>query len=370
VARLGADDFVIVMPDCTEAQAQRVAARVGDALGQPFAIDGQPTRINVHLGIASFPDHGQEPAVLLQAAETALLVGREGKRRISVFDVQLDSERERRMGLLTELRRALDGNELRLVYQPKVALTPDPQLRVEALVRWEHPERGLQNPADFIGFAERTGFIRELTGWVVDHSLRQIVKWRTQGMDVQVGVNLSAVDVRSADLATTIIERLRHYQLPAACLTVEISQAALELEDELILDCLRVLDRFGVKLALDDFTGGVQALALLDRLPVRTVKIERAMLSDLPKDQARQVLVKASIQLAHHKGLQVMAEGVEDAATLALLRTYGCDFAQGYYFGKPLASDALHAWVDHQMRRFQPQPPSVSGSSPKAATSI
>lgn len=353
VGRLGGDDFIALLPDCDADQAQRVAARVIDALGRPFSIEGQQYWVKTHVGVASAPEHALDSILLLRAAETALASARAAQRSAVVYNLDHEKQRQQQLSLLAELRQALLGNELLLMYQPKVDLSNSERLRVEALLRWEHPERGLQSPAEFVPFAERTGFIVEVTRWVIDQALRQVMAWRKQGLDVQIGVNLAVADVRNADFPTYVIERLRFYQLPPDCLTVEISEAALGSEPELVRNCLQVLDRYGVKLAIDDFSGGASALAYLDDLPVSVVKIERALIAGMMLDAARQTLVRSSIEFAHQRGLQVMAEGVENAATLQLLRDFQCDFAQGYYFGKPLPADAYPAWVQHQARRFQ-----------------
>jgi predicted signal transduction protein with EAL and GGDEF domain len=352
VGRLGGDDFIAILPDCDASQGQRVASRVNDALVRPFSIEGHKVHFKCHIGLASFPEHSKESGELIRAAETAQVNARSTQRTICVYNLGHEQQREQQLGLLSELRRALEGNQLKLMFQPKVSLRNDPRLRVEALIRWDHPERGLQSPAAFLPMAERTGFITSITRWVIDSALLQVVQWRKLGLDIQVAVNLAVLDVRNNDLPTFVIERLRHYDLPPDVLTVELSEAALKLDPEQSKLCLQVLDRFGVKLAIDDFAGGSSALSYLDELPVSAVKIERSLIHALPSDSAKQVLVRSAIEFAHLRNLLVMAEGVEDAATLQVLRQLSCDFAQGYYFGKPLPADAIPSWVSHQARRF------------------
>ena len=352
LARLGADDFALLLPGCDAAQGARVASRLVDVMRKPFEHDGQSVLMAATIGVAAFPEHAHDSVTLLQAADTALHEAKSRQASIVAYDPEHERNREMHLSLLGDLRRALELDELHLLYQPKVSLSGDPRLMVEALLRWEHPERGPQSPASFVPFAEKTGFIVTLTRWVLDRALAQCASWRAGGIDVQVAVNVSARDVTSPDFPTYVVERLREHGLPADLLTIEITETAMVQEPQAAKQCLQILDRFGVKLSIDDFGTGFSSLTYLRELPVDAVKIDRSFVAPLTRDTASQVIVKSTIDLAHSLSMRVTAEGVEDAETLQALRALSCDYAQGYYFGKPLSADDFSSWVEHQSRRF------------------
>lgn len=353
LARLGGDDFVVLLPGCDTDQGVRVAARLVDVVKRPYDYEGQSIRLAATVGIATYPDHAKDAAGLTQAADLALYDAKAKQMSSLAFDPAHEREREQYLSLQIELRRALEMEQLTLVYQPKVDLSGAPRLMVEALLRWDHPERGRQNPAAFIPFAEKTGFITTITRWVLDASLQQANRWKQQGMDVQIAVNVSAKDVTSDDFTTFIVERLRHYALPPQQLTIEITETAMMQEPDAARRCLTVLDSLGVKLSVDDFGTGFSSLNYLRDLPVETIKIDRGFVAMVNQDNCSRVIVKSTIDLAHSLNMKITAEGIEDAATLKTLRALGCDYAQGYYFGKPLTAQEYVSWVEHQMRRFQ-----------------
>ena len=353
IARLEGDDFALLLPGCDSARGARVAARLIDVIRKPFEFDGQSIAIAATVGVATFPEHAQDAAGLMQAADTAMRAAKSRQASIVSFDPEHERDREAHLSLLGDLRRALELGELLLMYQPKVCLQGEHRLMVEALLRWDHPERGMQNPATFVPFAEKTGFITTMTRWVLDRALSQAANWKRMGLDVEMAVNVSARDVTTEDFPTYVVERLRHYEVAADMLTIEITETAMVQESGAARACLQILDRFGVKLAIDDFGTGFSSLTYLRELPVDAVKIDQSFVSGLTTDAGSRVIVKSTIDLAHSLKLQVTAEGVENAETLHALRALGCDFAQGYYFGKPLSSDDFASWVHHQSRRFQ-----------------
>jgi diguanylate cyclase (GGDEF)-like protein len=357
LARLGSDDFAVLLPGCTAQQGSKVAARLVEVMRRPFMQDGQSVLLAATVGVAAFPEHAQDSQGLMQAADTALHEAKARQSSIVSYDPEHERSREIQLSLLGDLRRALELDELHLLYQPKVGLAGDSRLMVEALLRWEHPERGPQNPATFVPFAEKTGFITTLTRWVLDNALSQTARWKQAGLDVQVAVNVSARDVTSEDFTTYIIERLRHYDLSPQTLTIEITETAMVKEPQSARKCLQILDRFGVKFAIDDFGTGFSSLSYLRELPVDAVKIDRGFVSAMLEDAGSRVIVKSTIELAHSLSLRAIAEGVENAETLQALRALGCDFAQGYYFGKPLTAQAFTSWVEHQSRRFMTREP-------------
>lgn len=352
IARLGGDDFAILLPGCETDQGVRVAARLGDVIKRPFVYEGQTIRLSSTIGIATFPDHAQDAASLIQAVDLAQYEAKSKNLPTVAFNPEQEREREQYLALQSELRRALELNELRLVFQPKVSLGGEHRLMVEALLRWDHPERGRQNPLTFIPFAEKTGFITTITRWVLDNALRQASIWKQQGLDVQIAVNVSPKDVAGDELPTYVVGRLRHYGLTADHLTIEIAESAILQEPAATRQCLTILDRFGVKLSVDDFGTGFSSLEYLRDLPVQGIKIDRAFVQAINSDNCSRVIVKSTVDLAHSLDVEITAEGVEDKETMLSLRELGCDFAQGYYFGKPLTAEEYLEWVEHQMRRF------------------
>jgi predicted signal transduction protein with EAL and GGDEF domain len=366
LARLAGDDFAVLLPGCTAAQAERVAARLIDAARRPFVHEGQTVLLSATIGAAEFPEHALDADGLLQAADNALYEAKSQHRTVLCFDVEHERKREQRASLLGDLRRALDHDELSLVFQPKVSLAGSPRLMVEALLRWVHPERGPQSPADFVPFAEMTGFITSITRWALDHALAQSATWLRSGLDVQVGVNVSARDLAGEDFTTYVVDRLRHHGLKPDMLTIEVNEAALVKEPLAARRCLEVLDRLGVKLAIDDFGTGFSSLQYLRELPVDAVKIDRSFVSEILSDPGARIVVKSTIDLAHSLSMRAIAEGVETPEILQMLRELGCDYAQGYYFGRPLSASDYAAWVEHQARRFEPAAQAQALSDPGA----
>lgn len=352
IARLGGDDFAILLPGCDTDQGVRVAARLGDVIKRPFDFEGQSIRLSSTIGIATYPEHAKDAPSLIQAVDLAHYEAKSKSMPCVAFNPEHEREREQYLALQSDLRRALEMNELRLVFQPKICMIGEHRLMVEALLRWDHPERGRQNPATFIPFAEKTGFITTITRWVLDNALRQVSIWKQQGLDVQVAVNVSPKDVLGDELPTYVVGRLRHYGLSPDHLTIEIAESAILLEPMATRQCLTILDRFGVKLSVDDFGTGFSSLEYLRELPVHGIKIDRAFVQAINHDNCSRVIVKSTVELAHSLDVLITAEGVEDSATMSALRELGCDFAQGYYFGKPLTAEEYLDWVEHQMRRF------------------
>jgi predicted signal transduction protein with EAL and GGDEF domain len=366
LARLAGDDFAVLLPGCTAAQAERVAARLIDAARRPFVHEGQTVLLSATIGAAEFPEHALDADGLLQAADNALYEAKSQHRTVLCFDVEHERKREQRASLLGDLRRALDHDELSLVFQPKVSLAGSPRQMVEALLRWVHPERGPQSPADFVPFAEMTGFITSITRWALDHALAQSATWLRSGLDVQVGVNVSARDLAGEDFTTYVVDRLRHHGLKPDMLTIEVNEAALVKEPLAARRCLEVLDRLGVKLAIDDFGTGFSSLQYLRELPVDAVKIDRSFVSEILSDPGARIVVKSTIDLAHSLSMRAIAEGVETPEILQMLRELGCDYAQGYYFGRPLSASDYAAWVEHQARRFEPTVQAQPATEPVA----
>jgi diguanylate cyclase (GGDEF)-like protein len=347
IARLGGDEFGVLLATGSADHAPRVVAeKILKALEAPLVVAGQTMDIAASIGIARFPDHGQDAAALLRAADVAMYVAKRGKTGWSVYDPSHDERRQDFLTLLGELRRAVEAGELMLHYQPKVSLLDNKVNSVEALVRWNHPKRGLVPPQDFIPFAEQTGYISSITRWVLAAAIAQCGRWHRKGLRLKMCVNVSARDLRQGDALVSYISlALAGAQLPAGMLCLEITESALMEDPRGSQAALRSLRALGVSTAIDDYGTGYSSLAYIKQLAVNELKIDRGFVSGMEADARNAAIVRSTIELGHNLGLAVVAEGVETDHELAELRRFGCDIAQGYHFARPMEAEALEAWL-------------------------
>ncbi len=352
VARLATYEFGVVLPTCNGEQAGALASKIAEALARRVEFEGQSVLPGGEIGIAVYPDHGMDPGSLLYSADIAASHARAEISRIAVFDPSFESQREQQVKMLGELREALERGELHVALQPKVNLKGDGTLMAEALMRWEHPERGPQNPGEFVPFAEKTGFITQLTYWMIDSSLATAADWMNKGLPLAVSVNLSPRDLGSPDFTTYVVERLRAHKLRGATLTFEVTEQAVFNASPIVRQNLDVLHRLGVKIAIDDFGSGFATLDQLRSLPLSYLKIDRQYVRGLTRDKASRIIVQAAIALGHAIGVEVVAEGVEAQDQIDMLRRLKCDQVQGYFVGKPLGRNDFEAWVRNRSARF------------------
>ncbi|GAA0743088.1 EAL domain-containing protein [Ideonella azotifigens] len=345
VARLAGDEFALLLPGASPARAQWVAQSVVRSFERPVQLDDSVVDLSAGIGIACFPEHAEHADQLMGRA---LLAMTEAKRRMAgclVYDPSIDAGSAQTLSLLGELRHALRHGELRLFLQPKLRLADGSLIGAEALVRWQHPTRGLVPPNQFIPFAEETGFIHELTLWVVDEAARVWAQHRAQGLELRLSVNLSAHDLMKADLVARIDARLRHHDVPPSALCLEITESAIASDPQRALQTLHALKTSGYKLSIDDFGAGYTSLGQLIDLPVNELKIDMLFVRTMDTNADKASMVRFIIGLAHDCRLTVVAEGVENPAILAQLSALGCDEAQGYHISKPLPSGELVDWV-------------------------
>jgi EAL domain-containing protein (putative c-di-GMP-specific phosphodiesterase class I) len=295
-------------------------------------------------GVAVFPDHAVDAEGLLRRADVAMYQAKRERSGVEVYDSTRDANTPDRLGLLGDLRRALDTGDVELHYQPKVRF--DGQVAgLEALVRWVHPERGRVNPEEFIGMAETSGLMPQLTEYVLDTALAQIAKWRAMGLDAPVAVNVSPRDVRSPGFAGAVAARLAHHKVPPGSLQLEITETVLLEDPQQAADTLNGLTGHGVKMSLDDFGTGYSSLVHLRRLPVSELKIDRSFVARLVVDPEDAEIVRCTIDLAHSLGLLVVAEGVEDDETWERLRELNCDAVQGWLVAAAMPPDEATNWL-------------------------
>ncbi|OIK07058.1 putative bifunctional diguanylate cyclase/phosphodiesterase [Streptomyces monashensis] len=344
-ARLGGDEFAVLLPvaDSTTS-ATRVARGLVADLSSPLDLDGLTLVLEASAGVAVFPDHALDAEGLLRRADVAMYQAKRDRTGVEVYESKRDSNTPDRLGLLGDLRRALDAHEVQLHYQPKVRF--DGQVAgLEALVRWVHPERGKVPPDEFIAIAESSGLMPHLTEYVLETALGQVARWRAQGLRVPVAVNVSPRDVHTPGFAGSVAARLARHGVPAGALQLEITEHVLLEDPQRAADTLAGLTGHGVKMSLDDFGTGYSSLVHLRRLPVSELKIDRSFVARLAVDTEDAEIVRCTVDLAHSLGLLVVAEGVEDDETWERLRDMGCDAVQGWLVAAAMPPEETTAWL-------------------------
>jgi diguanylate cyclase (GGDEF)-like protein len=345
VARLGGDEFAILLESVEPGNAARVAQKILTSLESPIGYLGQPLDVGTSIGIAHYPLHGMDAAILLRNADIAMYVAKRNKSGFATYDPEYDTHQQQHLSLLSDIRRAVENNELRLYYQPKVSLSSSAAAAVEALLRWIHPTRGMIPPAEFIPFAEQTGYIKILTRWVLEESIRQCGKWHASGLCMKVSVNISARDLMNRELPDMIAQLLEKYRTPANLLCLEITESGFIEDPSYAQRVLGRLNALGLQLSIDDYGTGYSSLSYIAQLPVDELKIDRSFVMKMMQDKTTSMIVRSTIELGHSLGLKVVAEGVEDEASYNFLQELGCDHAQGYFMSRPLPPRELEEWL-------------------------
>jgi EAL domain-containing protein (putative c-di-GMP-specific phosphodiesterase class I) len=304
-----------------------------------------PIRVETSIGVALYPEHGAEAGVLFRRADIAMNISKQAGVPYTVYDPAQDKHSPQRLALMGELHHAIEHNELLLFYQPKINLKTRRILGVEALVRWQHPYRGMIPPDQFILPAEQTGLIHPLTQWVLAAGMRQCKAWREAGMALTVSVNLSARNLLDMKLPGQVAELLRMTGVSAEWMTFEITESAIMADPVRALEILNMLHEMGIRFSIDDFGIGYSSLAYLKKLPVDEIKIDKSFVINMIKNLSDAVIVRSTIELVHNIGLRVVAEGVENKDLWDRLSALGCDMAQGYYMCRPLPAEELTRWL-------------------------
>jgi diguanylate cyclase (GGDEF)-like protein len=346
VARLGGDDYAVLLLGAGQADATRTAERLLTILHHTFEIDGTGIDLEASIGVACAPDHGDEADVLLRHADTAMHLAQQQHDGAQTYNPAGERHTPNRLALLGDLRRALDADDqITVHYQPKVDLQTGDLAGVEALVRWRHPSLGLVPPDRFISLAETTTLIHALTDRVLGIAVRQAQQWRATGHDIPVAVNLSTRCLHDESLPIRVFDLLDEVGLPSSMIELEVTESMAMRDPERVERVLAALHGGGARLSIDDFGTGYSSMSYLQRLPVDELKIDRSFIQQMDSGDSGTVLVNAAISLGHNLGLTVVAEGIEDAGTAVRLRELGCDIAQGYHFGRPMPPADLMAWV-------------------------
>jgi diguanylate cyclase (GGDEF)-like protein len=334
-ARLGGDEFAILLPNTGATGAVTCARKVLESLGPHFGVNDVEFEVATSIGIAVYPQHGIDVETLIQHADVAMYQAKSVKSGYALYAPEDDPHSLKRLTLSSDLRVAIEQNQFLLHFQPKVCLSSGQIVGAEALLRWQHPQRGFVPPDEFIPIAEQTGLISGLTDWVLLRSMEQSRAWLDRGIECSVAVNLSPHNVQDPHLAGRIASWLARLDLPPHLLRLELTETAAMSDLQTAAATFNELSSMGLQIAIDDFGTGMSSLAYLKRLPVSEIKIDKSFVIDMTDDENNAVIVRSIIDLSHNIGCKVVAEGVEDLATLSQLQNLGCDVAQGFYLSKP-----------------------------------
>jgi diguanylate cyclase (GGDEF)-like protein len=347
LARIGGDEFVLLMEDATSvADCVMLARRVVEVLARPFDIAGTLVEVSGSVGVVVYPDHGQKDKLIAHADAAMYSAKHAGGNTYALFESHMNAGALEQLNLHNDLRHAIQQGQMQLYYQPKIDGASGQIRGVEALIRWNHPVRGLVGPNVFIPIAERFGLICALGNWVIEEACRQMEAWANEGVRMRVAINLSVHQLREDGLADRIDRALRNHHVEASQLLCEITESVAMEDIKASQRAFEELAKVGVYLSIDDFGTGYSSLSYLRQLPARQLKIDRSFVSDLETSADARAIVSAVIELAHALSLRVVAEGVETEGQRRVLLGLGCDELQGFYFARPMPADALLDWTE------------------------
>ncbi|HET7307481.1 MAG TPA: EAL domain-containing protein [Gammaproteobacteria bacterium] len=345
VARLGGDEFMVLLEGTDEIGAVGVAKALAKHIAEPARLDGITLYLELSMGVALYPDHGSEVETLLRRADIAMYDAKSARTGMMVYRRGRDERHLEQLALMSDFRRAVSNGELRVYYQPKARIMDGEVAHAEALVRWQHPDRGLVEPDEFVPLAEQSGNIRWLTEWMLRSVIVQLRLWADSGVNLSVAMNLSAFDLMDPALADRIADALELHDVAPERLMLEITETAAMRDAPAAVALLRRLRNMGVRIAIDDFGVGYSSLSQLRRMPVDELKIDKSFVLNLKPNSEEAAIVRSAIELGHNMGLSVIAEGVETPESWELLKAYRCDMAQGYLISRPLPIDEFTSWL-------------------------
>lgn len=346
IARLGGDEFAIVLPNKNREKAIIKALQILESLEEPFSLEGHYLTIAPSIGIALFPEHGNDVVSLMRRADVAMYLAKRTGQGFVVFSNEQEETNLASLLLMGELQEAIEHEGLMLYYQPKVDLKSGCFMDVEALVRWNHPQQGFIPPDRFIPLAEQMGLIKPLTQWVLNKALEQCYLWNQEGLDIRVAVNLSVRNLQDLELPNQVGKLLKEWKVKPCNLVLEITESFLISDPIRAMDVLSSLNDLGVGLSIDDFGTGYSSLSYLKKLPVQEIKVDKSFVMDMVNDKNDALIVRSIVNLAHNLGLKVVAEGVESQEIWDVLEELGCDAAQGYYMSRPVPPKEFLSWLN------------------------
>ncbi|MGB5337798.1 MAG: bifunctional diguanylate cyclase/phosphodiesterase [Gammaproteobacteria bacterium] len=361
IGRLGGDEFAVVMPGADVEEAGKVARRLQKTLRDSFDLQEGTFMVSASMGLAVYPENGVDVGTLLKRADIAMYEAKQNYEGVSVYNPESDQNTPGRLSLLADLHQALDLEQLELFYQPKLDLRSQAIVGVEALMRWHHPEHGLVPPDIFIPILEQSGLLKRYTYWALDTAAAQCRAWNDQGWDLSIAVNLSMYNLRDAGLSPYVQDCVQNRGLHAHALVLEVTESAVMSDPHHVSRVLDELVASGIQFSIDDFGTGHSSLSHLKRLSVAELKIDKSFVFDMVGDNDDSIIVRSTVDLAHNMGLRVVAEGVENEGSLAMLRGMGCDQVQGYFIAKPMPVECFGDWL--RASSWEVKSLTVTGSS-------
>lgn len=358
VARHSSSMFALLMPGAGAAHINPIVGRILESFNEPVNVGGNAIDVTAWIGEACYPEHGTTAKMLMQRADTAIYEAKKSSQHYALYDPRLDPYKPERLSMMGELRQGLDRNEFRLYYQPKIDIATGKITASEALIRWIHPVRGFMPPDSFIPLAEQTGNIQKLTSWALETAIKQVSEWKKKGIDIKVAINLSARDLSNRYLPQEIDRLLRLHGAYIGQLILEITESAVMEDPKQSMEVLSALNGMGATLSIDDYGTGYSSMSYLKSLPVQEIKIDKSFVLKLSTNKGDEILVRSTIDLGHNLGLKVTAEGVEDEASLEILRSYGCETGQGYHISKPIPAPDFEKFF--LTSRWSPLPQSAA----------
>ena len=348
IVRLGGDEFAVLLTTAHEKHASIIAKKILNEFTKVFTIDDTPLYIGISIGISVYPQHGVTAQTLQQRADVAMYVAKRNKTGFEIYNPKYDEYSVGKLSLISDLRKALDQNQFVMEYQPVINIKTGNVISAEALLRWNHPERGKVFPDDIIPAAEQTGLINPITYWLIDTAAKYNKKLKSLGIDIKIAINLSVYNLQDENFVDNIIEIFNNNEIPASNFIMEITESVMMTNPKKSIDVLNQLDKLDIEIAVDDFGTGYSSLAYLKRLPLSKLKIDKSFIMDMIEDDNDAMIVRSTIDLAHNLGMQVIAEGIEEEESLSLLNILRCDFGQGYFINRPISADNFEQWILQQ----------------------
>ena len=347
IVRLGGDEFAVLLTTATEKQASLIAKKIINEFNKVFTVNQTPLYIGVSIGVSVFPQHGTTSQVLQQRADVAMYVAKRNKTGFEVYNQKYDEYSIGKLSLISDLRKALDHDQLVMEYQPVINIKTGDVISAEALLRWNHPQRGKVFPDDIIPAAEQTGLINPITYWIIDTTAKYNKKLLAMGINIKIAINLSVYNLQDDNFVENIIEIFNKNQVSPSKFIMEITESVMMTNPKKSINVLKQLDDLDIEIAVDDFGTGYSSLAYLKKLPLSKLKIDKSFIMDMITDDSDAMIVRSTIDLAHNLGMQVVAEGIEEEA-LNLLGILRCDFGQGYYISRPISTSNFEQWIIQQ----------------------
>lgn len=348
VVRLGGDEFAVLLTTAQEKQAAIIAKKIINEFQMVFVVNNVPLYIGISIGISVYPQHGDTTQTLLQRADVAMYVAKRNKTGYDIYDPKYDEYSIGRLSLISDLRTAVNKQQLFMEYQPIIDLKSGKIISAEALLRWDHPQRGKIYPDTIIPIAEQTGLINPITYWIIDTTAKFIKKIKLTGIDIKIAINLSIYNLQETNFVENINEIFTKNDVQASSFIFEITESVMMTNPQQSIDVLNHLDELGIEIAVDDFGTGYSSLTYLKRLPLSKLKIDKSFILDMIDDDNDAMIVRSTIDLAHNLGMQVVAEGVEAEEGLELLTILGCEFGQGYFISPPKSKEDFEQWIIEQ----------------------